>query len=94
MMQIAPKQDWAYYEMRCRESDAQRLRALTPADRFALSADLFNLQWIARQQAPGQWQRLDERRWQEKLALRARMADAYKKLDTWRSERAATSNSV
>jgi hypothetical protein len=90
-MSDAPKQDWVYYELQCCESDAQRLRTMTPADRFALTADLFNLQWIARQQAPGRWQRLDERRWQEKIALRKRMADAYKKLDTWRSERAATS---
>ena len=92
-MPIAPQQDWAHYEGRSQESDAERLRTMSPQEKFAVYADMFNILWTARQKIPGDWKRLEEHRWQEKLAIRQRMVESFRKLDEWRRERAAADNS-
>ena len=85
-MSFAPQQDWCYVESRSRASEAARLRAMTPNERFAVYADLFNALWAARQKIPRDWKRLDQWRWEEKLALRRRMVEAFTKLDQMRRE--------
>lgn len=66
---------------------------MTPEEKFAIYADMFNIYWAARQNVSGDWERLDEHRWQEKLAIRQRMVEAFTKLDEWRRERAAPEDS-
>jgi hypothetical protein len=85
----APRQDWAAYEKLARPSDAAWLRGLTLDDRLALYADLFDLVWNARR-GPGDWERLEQWRWEQKLASRLRMVEAFQKLDILTRERAAT----
>jgi hypothetical protein len=85
-MVFAPQQDWSYVESRSRQSEAARLRAMGPADRFAVYADMYNLLWAARRKISGDWQRLDQRRWKEKLAMRLRMVEAFTKRDQSRRE--------
>ena len=84
----APQHDWAYYESRCRSSDEAWLRSLTPQEKFDLYADMFNVLWIARSQE-GDWQRLDDWAWREKLAIRKRQLDAFARQDERRRERTA-----
>lgn len=85
-MGFAPQHDWQAYETVTAKSDAAWLRSLSAEDKFAIYADMFNLIWAARQ---GQgWEQLEKWAWEEKLALRKRMVDAYRKLD----ERIAADN--
>jgi hypothetical protein len=79
-MHDAPKQDWPMLERLSRSTDAAWIRGLTPADRFAIYADLFDLIWQARRD-PGEWKRLEDWHWKHKLATRLRMVDAFNKLD-------------
>lgn len=79
-------------ELRSQDSEFSRLRSMTPQERFAVSADMFNMLWLARQNLPGAWKRLDEQRWEEKLDQRLRMVDAFGKLDELRRERSAAEN--
>jgi hypothetical protein len=79
-MADAPRQNWALYEARTAATDAVWLRSLSISDRFALYASLFNLIWSAPRD-PEALKRLECWRWQQKLALRMRMVDAFRKLD-------------
>jgi hypothetical protein len=90
-MADVPQQDWAAYEARTAESDAAWIRGLTPEDRFALYADLFRIIWGARR-GPGDWERLDRWHWDQKLATRLRLVDAFRKLDEVRRARTAASS--
>jgi len=85
-MSFAPKQGWSYVEARSAVSEVERLRAMTPAERFAVYADMYNVLWKAKRAMKGDWERLERLRWDEKLNLRVRMVDAYRKLDQFRSE--------
>jgi len=85
-MPDAPQQDWSYVEARSRDSEAARLRAMTPAEKFAVYADMYNMLWAARQNVEGEWERLDQWRWEEKLAMRLRMVEAFTKLDELQRE--------
>jgi len=87
----APQNDWSFYEAKTRDSDAAWSRDLSTTERFDLYANLFNTFWNARQSLPGNWERLDSQRWQEKLELRRKMVDIFRKLDEYR-ERHATIN--
>ena len=89
----APQHDWSFYEAKTRGSDAEWLRGLTTSERFELYASLFNTIWNARQNLPGDWERLENQRWQEKLELRRQMVDAFKKLDQFRRERSVANDS-
>lgn len=88
----APRQDWAFYEERARPANEAWLYSLTPHDRFALYADMFNMIWEARRNVDGDWERLDEWRWQQKLELRLRMVEAFQKRDELIRERTAASD--
>lgn len=79
----APRQNWRDYEERTRTVDAAWLRALTVSDRFDLYCDLFDLIHQSRD-ARIDLERLEQRRWREKLTARQRAVEAYQKLDQWR----------
>lgn len=79
-MSIAPQHDWRLYDSMASESEAAWLRGLTPADRYTIYADLFQLVWESRQRE-GDWERLDRWNWQTKLAMRQRMLTAYRGRD-------------
>jgi hypothetical protein len=87
-----PQHDWSYYEAITRESDAALTREMSTNERFDLYASLFNTIWNARRQLPGDWERIDNQRWQEKLALRTRMVKAFHQLDEFRRERSASNH--
>ncbi|MGD9635819.1 MAG: hypothetical protein AB7U97_21230 [Pirellulales bacterium] len=90
---VAPQQNWAYVEDRLRAHDAKWLRALSVEERFVLYQDLFQVLRSARQHLPGDWKRLEQHQWEEKLVLRQRFLDAISKLDQWRSEQTAANHS-
>ena len=72
----APRQDWDAYRALTAVHDRQALRNLTIADRFALYADLFQLV-CGHPRVAAHQQRLDKRRWQQKLELRQRQNRAF-----------------
>jgi hypothetical protein len=88
----APRHDWSFYEAKSRASEAAWNRELSTSERFDLYASLFNTIWNARQNLPRDSERLDDQRWQEKLAMRRRMIDAFHKLDEIRRERSASND--
>jgi hypothetical protein len=88
----APQHDWSFYEAQTRESQATWFREQTLQERFDLYASLFNTLWSARQNLPGDWERLERQRWQEKLELRRRMVSAFQKLDDLRRERSTANH--
>jgi hypothetical protein len=83
-MSDAPRQDWAAYEAAVRPHELERLRRMTPAEKFALYADMFELV-TANRIGTDEWTRLDELRWQEKLRIRNKMVKAFRKLDEFRA---------
>jgi hypothetical protein len=85
-MAFAPQQNWQMLDRIALASDSEWVRSLTPSDRFAIYADLFDMIWEARGNR-GNWERLDEWNWRQKLALRLRMVEAFKKPDHARNER-------
>jgi hypothetical protein len=87
-MSFAPRQDWALFRELTRQADADWLRRLTVDERFEMYCDLFNIVREARQ-GPGDWEKLDRWAWEQKVALRLRMVEAYQKLDELRRERTA-----
>jgi hypothetical protein len=93
-MHVVPQQDWSYYEDRVRNIDAAWLRSLTFDKRFALYNDMFNLLWSARHDMPGDWARLDQHHWEEKISLRRRMVEACAKMDQMQRERAAANHTL
>jgi hypothetical protein len=88
----APQHDWSFYEAKTRAVDAEWNRALSISERFELYASLFNTIWNARENLQRDSQRLDDLRWQEKLAIRERMVEAFHKRDEIRRERSASND--
>jgi hypothetical protein len=88
----APQHDWTFYDAKTRDCDAAWNRGLSTSERFDLYASLFNTIWNAQQDLPRDSERLDSHRWQEKLAMRRRMVDAFHKLDEIRRERSASND--
>jgi hypothetical protein len=92
-MEKAPKQNWIMYEALAASHEAAELRGMTPTEKFAIYADLFNLVRNARSNQ-GNWARLDEWSWQQKLETRQRMVLAFGKLDEIQHARAAASDAA
>jgi hypothetical protein len=88
----APKQNWRAYEAATREADASWIRSLSTQERFAIYEDAFHLILSSRGEH-GNWKRLDRWRWKQKLALRAKMREAFTNLDRVRRGLAASTNS-
>jgi hypothetical protein len=88
LMVDVPQQDWELYRQLTRDADVALLRSLSLADRSGLYLDLFKIHWAARR-GPGDWQRVEQRCWQEKLETRQRLVNAFTKLDVLERERAA-----
>ena len=80
-----PKQRWAWYEEKCRSEHTAWLRSLSPAASFALCEDLYRLARRAQDGASAA-ERMEQERWQEKLALRKRVVAALTELDRRRRE--------
>ena len=81
----APKQNWQLYEAKCRDAHTQWLRSLTPETAWEMYQSLFA---FAASQIDGSagWERLQQHRWEEKLAIRQRMVAAFANLDLWKLE--------
>lgn len=80
----APRQDWAFYDAAVRPHELERLGRMTPAEKFALYEDMFELVTAGRI-GTEEWARLEEMRWQEKLRIRNKMVEAFRKLDEFRA---------
>jgi hypothetical protein len=83
----APRQDWSAYQAKADAFDRQWLHGLTVEDRFAMYSDLFNLVQNSRVQSANR-EELDRWHWQQKLAARHRMFEAFQKLDAYRERTA------
>ena len=85
-MAFAPSQDWSTFLALTRGSDAEFARASTVDERMAIYENLFEIVQSARQR-PGNWDELDNWRWNDKLATRQKLVAAFAKLDQFRRER-------
>jgi hypothetical protein len=93
-MATAAQPDWSYYKTREGECDATWLRSLSVGERFALYEDMFNILWAARAEMSGNWARLEQRQWAEKIDRRQRLVEAFLKRDQVLSERAAAHHAL
>ena len=82
-MLSAPRQDWKLYEERCRDEHVRWMRGLTPAESMNLYESLHRWVVAHADHSPRAVIR-EEQRWQEKLALRRRMLEAFAALDRLR----------
>lgn len=74
------RHDWNFYEQRCQTQHARWLRSLTPEESFVLYQELHRLTRAQADGSPG-WQRLQEKRWEEKVAIRHKLHEAFARLD-------------
>jgi hypothetical protein len=72
--------DWNVYEQRCKAVHAQWLRSLTPSESVILYQGLHRLARAQADDSPG-WQRLRQRCWEEKVAIRRKLHEAFSRLD-------------
>lgn len=93
-MATAPQQNWSYYDSRVQPVDADWLRSLSVEERFQLYNGLYSVLLQGRRTMPGDWDRLDQFQWAEKLKLRRRMVEAFSKLDDLRRERSAPNHAL
>jgi hypothetical protein len=80
--------DWELLERRSRQQHVQWLRSLTPAESFALYEDLHRLAASFTGDPEGS-ARLEQRRWREKLAVRAELLAAWSRMDERSARRAS-----
>lgn len=74
------RHDWTAYQRRCRAQHAQWLRSLTPKEALVLYQGLHRLARAQADDSPG-WRRLELKRWEEKLAIRRKLHEAFARLD-------------
>jgi hypothetical protein len=89
-MSDTPQRDWAYFETISREYRIARLRNMSPEEKFVVYADMYNTIWNARQKLSLDRKRLDASRWEQKRAIRVRLAEAFAKLDELNRVRATS----
>ena len=80
-MSVVPQRDWSYFAERERKAERQLLRSTTPEQRLAIYEEMFGIFRQGRRTMPGDWEKLDQWRWNEKLAARQRMLEAFRKMD-------------
>jgi len=74
------RHDWNAYRQRCSALHAQWLRSLTAEESIVLYQALHRLARAQADDSPG-WQRLQQKRWEEKVAVRRRLHAAFARLD-------------
>jgi hypothetical protein len=79
-MLTPPKQDWNKYEMLTRASDADWVRQLSPRQRFEIYQDIYDFVMAARKDR-GDWVKLESWSWEEKIAVRRRVATCLQEAD-------------
>ena len=85
-MQFALTHNWELYERRCRQEHVAWLRSLTPESALALYEDFHT--FVASQHIDAaERQRLDDRRWAEKVAIRRKLHAAFVERDRRNAER-------
>lgn len=72
--------DWNAYQQRCNVSHAQWLRSLTPAESVVLYQGLHRLARAQADDSPG-WRTVEQKRWEEKVAIRRRLHEAFARWD-------------
>jgi hypothetical protein len=79
-MSLPKTRDWGSYERRCEQERVAWLRSLTPAAALALVED-FHRFAASIEVDPQAAERVERKRWQEKLAIRRRVVAALSQLD-------------
>ena len=85
-----PCQDWNLYRQLTDPHEIAWQRSLTPAQKYYIYKDLHRI--VMASKGPGDWAKLDELVWREKVARRLVEVSAYRKLDELRHERSATNH--
>jgi hypothetical protein len=76
----------------CREARLRRLRSLTSEEALAWLDELYSFaQSLPRERTPGQ-ERLERLRWEEKVALRKKMAAVFAEFDQVNDARSSPDN--
>lgn len=79
-MSFAPQQNWPAYRALTAEADRRHARSLSIEQRFSLYEDLFTIVCRKGNPSPDN-ERVEQRRWAEKMALRRRLNEIYKAAD-------------
>lgn len=82
-MPFAPQQNWELYRTLTEQSHREYLRSLTTDERFRLYEDMYQI--VCTNRDPEEWRRLEQRGWEQKLALRKRMIEAFTAMDKRKS---------
>ena len=90
-MITAPQQNWALYGYQARPIDAAWARGLTPSERFDIYGDFFDSIDAARAVLSSS-ERLERWSWEQKLATRLHLVEAFTKRDQLHRERTASRN--
>jgi len=85
-MSFAPQQNWDLYRSLTDKHQREFLRNLTVDQRFQLYQDMYRVVCVGRDD--DEWRRLEQRRWEEKLASRLRMVEAFAAMDRYNREQA------
>lgn len=72
--------DWNAYQRQCMAADTEWLRSLTPAESLILYQSLHRLARAQADDSPG-WRRLRQKHWEEKVAIRRKLHEAFARLD-------------
>jgi hypothetical protein len=78
-MSFAPQQNWDLYRSLTEKHQRDYLRNLTVDQRFHLYQDMYRI--VCHGRDKDEWRRLEQRRWERKLALRLRMIKAFAAMD-------------
>lgn len=74
------QRNWNAYRQQCNAHHAQWLRCLTQEESLALYQGLHRLARVQCDDSRG-WQRLRQKCWEEKLAIRRKLHEAFVRLD-------------
>lgn len=74
------RHNWELFQQKCLPHEAEWLRSLTDSEALLLYQDLHKLARAQQDESPG-WKRLEQQRWQEKVAIRRKLHEAFTRLD-------------
>jgi hypothetical protein len=90
-MVTAPQQNWQLVDKLSHAEDVAWLRSLTSQERFTLYEGLLSLVGNSTLSSDA-LERLECRRWEDKLSIRRKFVEAFQKLDQLHRERAAANH--
>ena len=88
-MSFAPQQNWSLFESQCRAARISRLRNSSTDDDWAMYLSMFDLVVSQSEPVPS---RVSAVHWNEKLAIRQKLAAVFSKLDEMNRGRGPANN--